>query len=325
MDLKSIGEFGLISIIKEKFENSMAAGVEGIGDDCAVIPRSETTSYVVTTDMLVEGKHFLKDKITPHDLGYKSLAVNISDVASMGAKPCFVFLSLAIPPTTSMSWCEDFIEGFHKLSKEYNVFLLGGDTTSADEGHITISVTAVGEVKNSNIKRRSAAQMGDIIAVNTTLGDSALALKLMLLGIEVPADLLARHNTPKPQIEAGVWFGGRVAVRAMMDISDGVASDLEHICKLSSCGAVINTDLIPHSETMKQVCNTYNLQPLDFSLSGGEDYGLLLTIDREEFETLREEFKGELYPIGEIKEGSGISYTNSKGVEIVQKTGFRHF
>lgn len=325
MNVKSLGEFGLIAEIKRKFEDIVPDGVEGIGDDCAVIPKDEFSSYVVTTDMLVEGRHFLLDKISPQELGYKSLAVNISDVASMGAVPRFTFLSIAIPPETDKKWCEDFIEGYHSLSAEYNIALLGGDTTATDKGHLTISVTAVGEVENRNIKRRSAASIGDLIVVNTMLGESALALKMMMAEEYIEPELLKKHNRPSPQIKEGVWLGSRAEVHAMMDISDGVSSDLEHICKLSGYGATIYMDKIPHSDILKQRCAEHGWDPLNFSLSGGEDYGLLMTIDATRFELLKSDYFGELFPIGVITDGDKIEYINVLGEKIAQNKGFRHF
>lgn len=325
MDLKSLGEFGLISMIKNKFGDTSKGGVEGIGDDCAVIPKDSTHSYVVTTDMLVEGKHFILDKISPFELGYKSLAVNISDVASMGAVPKFSFLSLAISSEVDREWCEKFIEGYHSLSSEHGVALLGGDTTAADNGHLTISVTAIGEVENKNIKRRSAAVVGDLVVVSTMLGDSALALKMMLGGESVPLSLSRKHTMPLPQVREGAWLGERKEVHAMMDISDGVASDLEHICKLSGCGATIFTSQVPCSEQFREICEARGWNELEFSLSGGEDYGLLMTIDSSSFNKLKEDYFGSLFPIGMITEGCGVVYVNEAGETIPLQKGFRHF
>lgn len=329
MELKNIGEFGLISEIKRKFIDMVPSDVEGIGDDCAVIPKNDRYSYVVTTDMLVEGKHFLIDKISPFELGHKSLAVNLSDVAAMGATPRFSFLSLAIPGTISQEWCFEFLRGYHSLSEKYDVALLGGDTTSASVGSVTISVTVIGEMKKNDVKRRSKAQVGDIIAVTAKLGDSALALKLMTNNKATSATLFSAHNTPEPQVKQGIWLGRHKAVNAMMDISDGVSSDITHICNLSEKGAIIFTDKIPHSEELLCECELNNWNPLDFSLSGGEDYALLMTIDKNEFENIKRNYQKELqediYPIGVITSEQTINYKNKNDENIVQNIGFRHF
>lgn len=328
MSIKKLGEFGLIEEIKKRFSTFNSDTTQGIGDDCAIIPKNDEISYVITTDMLVEGKHFILDNISSFELGHKSLAVNISDVASMGATPYCSFLSFALSNEVDEQWCRGFIDGYYSLSHQYNIPLLGGDTTSANDGALTISVTAIGEVKNSNIKLRSMAKVGDIIAVTSNLGDSALALKLMLGGEECPDDLRNFHNKPNPHIKQGEWLGAQSAVNAMMDISDGVASDITHICKLSECGAKINTSVIPHSERLKEICENRQLNILDFSLAGGEDYSLLLTVSPSKFEGLKQEFdnlfKENITAIGEITE-SGISYINSSGKVVEQKLGFRHF
>lgn len=325
MYLKDLGEFGLIDQIKDRFKNMVVAGVEGIGDDCAVIPIDNTRSYVVTTDMLVEGKHFLLDKISPGELGYKSLAVNISDVASMGATPRFSLLSLSVHKESTSEWCEEFIKGYHKLSAEHNILLIGGDTTAADSGHMTISVTAIGEVENINIKRRNAAKVDDIIAVNTLLGDSSLALRMMLEGLTVEPSLMAKHNAPSPCVKDGIWFGTKESVGAMMDISDGISSDIRHICNLSGCGATIFTHALPSSDALKQRCREMNWNEYDFTLSGGEDYGLLMTINSSKFESLKREYFGTLYPIGVITSGCEVQYINSECKTVTQKLGFNHF
>ena len=330
MGLKNLGEFGLISEIKRKFQDMTPSNIEGIGDDCAVIPKDDKSSYVVTTDMLVEGRHFLMDKISPFELGYKSLAVNLSDVASMGATPKFSFLSFALTPSIEEEWCKQYIEGFHNLSLEFGVPLLGGDTTSTVSGSATISVTVIGEVLNENIKYRKSAKTGDIIAVTSVLGDSAVALKLMLSEI-CPSDYLkGRHNMPHPHVKEGEWLGTQFGVNAMMDISDGVASDITHICKLSDKGANIYMGQIPHSAELVAECKSRGFDILDISLSGGEDYSLLLTIDKAEFDTIKKGLKEncgtDLYAIGEITADSrNVRYIDDKGNDVLQKLGFRHF
>lgn len=330
MELKEIGEFGLISDIKKKFENMIPNGVEGIGDDCAIIPKDENSSYVITTDMLVENIHFLMEKISAYQLGYKSLAVNISDIASMGATPCFSFLSFALSPTISSEWCREYIEGYHSLSSKYNIPLLGGDTTATVEHSATISITAIGEVLNSNIKRRSGAKVGDIIAVTSTLGESAAALRQILSDEDCPLILKNRHNMPRPHIGEGKYLGANPYVHAMMDISDGVSSDIRHICKLSGVGAIIYTESIPHSFELLELSKLKKWNILDLSLSGGEDYSLLLTIDKNKFTSVKDGLKAScdtvLYQIGEVtSQSNGIKYIDSLGSEVKLVVGFEHF
>ena len=157
MQLNELGEFGLIGLIRKKFASVSAAGYEGIGDDCAVMPCGDGTSLVVTTDMLIEEVHFRLCTTDPYRLGRKSLAVNLSDIAAMGAAPAASFLSIALPPDTAVEWVERFLDGYCSLSSEFFVPLLGGDTT-ASPGKLAISVTAVGRVPDSEIKRRASAR-----------------------------------------------------------------------------------------------------------------------------------------------------------------------
>ena len=162
MDLSGLGEFGLIGLIRERFASIPSHGCEGIGDDCAVLPLNTTESMVVTTDLLVEDIHFLRDRITPEQLGRKSLAVNLSDVASMGARPVATLLSLSLPTDTAGTWAEEFMLGYRELSEAFGVTLAGGDTTRSLSG-LTINVTAIGRAADAHLKRRSDARPGDAI------------------------------------------------------------------------------------------------------------------------------------------------------------------
>ncbi len=326
MNLKSIGEFGLIAAIKEQFAALNHEGVRGIGDDCAVIPLSATKSLVITTDMLVESKHFLLDKISPYELGYKSLAVNISDVAAMGAKPYVSLLSLALSDDISQEWTAKFSEGYHDISKQYGIALIGGDTTAAPTGGVAISVTAIGVIDNDKIKYRSGASVGDIVAVTAPLGASSMALKLILEGGEPPKKLLQAHYMPEPMIYQGEWLSKEVGVTAMMDISDGVASDIRHISTLSGCGIEIDIKAVPICEEVDAICKARGWNPESFALSGGEEYSLLITVNSDTFEDIKYRYMNHfgcgLYPIGRCVEGNSISYINATG-DI--NDGFTHF
>lgn len=329
MDLSKIGEFGLISFIKEQFSSLNHPLIEGIGDDCAVINTHDEHNMVLTTDLLVEGKHFILDNISPYELGYKTLAVNLSDVASMGATPYASLLGVALGEGVSTEWAKEFIRGYHTLSEKYGVALIGGDTTAAASGASTLSVTALGRVNSSNIKRRSAAELGDLVVLNRPVGDSSLALRLMLEKKECPLSLRAAHNMPEPMIAEGVFLGSREEVGAMMDVSDGIASDLRHICKLSGCGAKIFVSDIPQSQVLKSKCEELAWPTMPFTLSGGEDYALLFTLKPEAYPSLArhylKEVGGTLSVIGEIVEGEEIVFLDSANNQLDVQLGFRHF
>ncbi len=307
-------EFGFIESIKKLFSALPTNSFEGIGDDCAVLPIGEE-SLLFTSDMLVEDIHFARGAISPYDLGYKSLAVNLSDVAAMGAKPIATLLSLSLPKGLDESWSVEFMKGYHALSQKHNVALVGGDTTSSTS-QITINVTAIGKVDNQNIKRRGDAKLGDWICVTGRLGGSAAGLRDLMRG-EFTTPNARIHCCPTPRIEEGVWLSHQEGVHAMMDISDGVASDICHISKLSKLGARIDVSLLPTSEDYHT------------ALCGGEDYELLFTLDSAcaphiigEF---NEKFPVSITKIGEIIAGEQIEWMREGAPLGEDLMGFRHF
>ena len=236
-------EFGFIDSIKTLFAPLPDNGFEGIGDDCAVLPVGGGESLVFTTDMLAEGVHFLRTATSARELGRKSLAVNLSDVAAMGARPVATLLSIALPADAADAWAAEFMLGYRELSEEFGVTLAGGDTTRSAAG-ITINVTAIGRIADAHIKRRSGARPGDAILVAGELGLSGAGLHDILAGrYDTPA--AAAHRNPQPQVDEGIWLGARPEVHAMMDLSDGLASDLMQLCKASDCGARIYLERIP--------------------------------------------------------------------------------
>jgi len=277
MKLSELGEFGLIERIQARFRTP--DGVTGIGDDCAVLPQNTGRNTLVSTDMLVEGTHFLRNDIPPYDLGWKSAAVNLSDVAAMGGKPTGTFLSLALPADLDTDWIDAFMHGYADLSERFGTPLLGGDTTASPD-RICINVTVLGECPYARARLRNAAQKGDVICVTGPLGDSAAGLKAILDGVERDLEiqrLIDRHYRPIPRVREGEELRLNLGVHAMMDISDGLASDLNHILNASEVGAQINVADIPMSIALKHCCQRFGWDPLELAVSGGEDYELLFT------------------------------------------------
>lgn len=313
-------EFGLIAVAKELAKSLPDNGFEGIGDDCAVLDIGSGESLVFTADLVVEGIHFLSS-VEPESVAIKALNVNLSDVASMGVRPIATLLSIALPHEASQNgWAERFIESYAAASKEAGVALIGGDTTASKE-HIAINVTAIGRGKSENLKRRSSAQAGDVICVTGRLGGSARGLRELLCGVS-DTDAVKRHLMPRARIEQGEWLGTKSGVGAMMDISDGIASDLRHILRNSGVSAIIDLDKIPIAESAS----------LDDALSGGEDYELLLTIRANDFKGINDDFRShfgcELYPIGKITECSSqpdIEYCRGEKSAEYRLSGFTHF
>ena len=313
-----MSEFGLIEHIARLFADVDHRGWEAIGDDCTVLPVGGDEALIITTDMLVEGVHFLREATTAEELGRKSLAVNLSDVAAMGLPAVATLLSVALPSNAGEEWAKEFIAGYHSLSKEQGVALVGGDTT-ASEDKIVINVVAVGRGPLSNVKRRSAAKAGDVIYVGGELGASALGLRDILSGkVDTPNAEL--HRQPMAQSQEGVWLGGRAEVHAMMDLSDGLASDLCHILRASHCAAEIFVENIPAVEG-----------DVESAVCGGEDYKLLFTVADDMVEDFERDFEAQFgyrpYRIGRITESvkPEIIWLN-KGERITpQWRGFTHF
>lgn len=317
MDLKELGEFGLIEEIKRGIE--VPKGYLGIGDDCAVMPQQSGKETLVSTDMLIEGTHFLMDDISAYRLGWKSAAVNISDIAAMGGRCTGSFLSFALPKGLSKEWTDEFFRGYKELSGIFKCPLLGGDTTTSPD-RLCISVTVTGEAPAGKSVKRSNAAVGNLICVTGNLGDSGCGLKVILEGCTRDSDaekLISRHYLPMPRVKEGMEIAAAGAT-AMMDISDGIGSDLRHILKESGVGAEVDTALIPVSDEMKRICTQKGWDTLDIATSGGEDYELLFTIGPENEKRLNVMH----HIIGRIVPGSGIEW---KGKEDKNYMGYRHF
>ena len=281
MKLSDLGEFGLIAKIRERFP--APDGVTGIGDDCALLPPAYSQDTLVSTDMLVEGTHFLRKEITPYDLGWKSAAVNLSDIAAMGGKPTGTFLSLALPANLEVEWVDEFLRGYGDVSARFDTPLLGGDTTASPD-RICINVTVLGACQVHFAKKRGEAKVDDLVCVTGTLGDSAGGLKAILKGVQRDADvqkLIERHYRPVPRVKEGQELRLNLGVHAMMDISDGIGSDLLHILEASDVDARVDLSAIPLSIALKHVCTRCNWDPLELAVRGGEDYELLFTCTRQ--------------------------------------------
>jgi thiamine-monophosphate kinase len=333
MTVTEVGEFSLIQRFSRILEQRLPAGLVGIGDDCAVIPQSGSTSLLVTADLLIEDVHFLTSAISPFDLGHKALAVNLSDIAAMGGKPTFAFISLAVPQHTQVSWLDGFYEGFRAFAQSHGVFVLGGDTTQSPSA-IAINITLMGEAEPPNIKLRSTAIAGDIVCVTGILGDSAGGLKAILENI--PADsadlhqLLQQHHRPQPHVKAGQWLGQHTSVHALMDVSDGIASDLQRIAEQSRCGVRIQLETLPISLALQNCAKKFGWNATKMATEGGEDYCLLATVDPKSYDELNKKFQVEfnhpLYAIGEITSTQNeLLFFQEDTSQSFANSGFNHF
>ncbi len=318
----ALSEFQLI----EKYFTTSDPGREdvllGVGDDCALLRPPPGMELAVTTDTLVEGVHFLPGT-DPQTLGHKALAVNLSDLASMGGEPAWVTLALTLP-ASDPAWLESFSSGFLSLAEQYGIQLIGGDTT---RGPLSISVTAHGFVQAGRALRRDGAQPGDRIYVSGTLGDAAVALRMRqgkYAASQDESDLLPRLERPSPRINIGRGLVGIAS--AAIDISDGLMADLGHICERSGVGAELSLDAIPLSSGVQRFLDGGG--PWEAVLAGGDDYELGFTVPpgREgEVAALRDGDCG-LTCIGTITEGKGVRCRSAEGSQIeIGRGGYEHF
>lgn len=320
MAMSRRGEFGFIDFIRSNFPDP--EGTTGIGDDCAVMPSGEG-ELLFSTDLLMEGVHFLRNESSPEDVGWKAAAVNLSDIAAMGGTPVATFLSIALPKDALGEWADRFIEGYTEISRQFDVPLLGGDTTSSLRD-IAVNVGVLGRCPSGGRLMRNGAKVGETIYVTGPLGDSAGGLKAILMGIERTDDvtrLICRHKRPIPRIEAGRILMESGKAGAMMDISDGIGSDLRHIMKASGVGAVIDLERLPLSPELVSVCKEQGWDIYEMATSGGEDFELMFTAPAG----LENELDIAVYPIGKIVPGNELSWRFSNEPMDRDFDGYKHF
>lgn len=326
MKLQNWSEDQFIDHIAQLFPSKQ--GILGIGDDCAVIPAENGKAWLVTTDALVEGVHFIKEQIPAKDLGYKAVAVNVSDIAAMGGEPKYAFLSIALPKTVDCSWVKLLMDGIKGACDKWNILLLGGDTVGSKRD-VFINITLVGSAFQDKIKYRNGAQDGDVICVTANLGDSGAGLKAIQEKIKESNDtghFIHAHFHPEPSPEQGIWLAGHHEVHSMMDISDGLNCDLQRLVKASKKGAEIDVESIPVSQYLSNV----EWDALELALVGGEDYCLLLTVAPESCEKLQREFEQEfnrpLFPIGKITNQTHEVIYSKSGKKIqIDYSNYNHF
>jgi thiamine-monophosphate kinase len=309
--------------------------VLGPGDDAALVELGDRQG-VLTTDLMVEGVHFLRETVTAADLGYKALVVNVSDVAAMGGSPRFALVSLGLPSDVEAPWVVELYGGLRAAAAEYATAIVGGDTSRADR--IVISIAVVGEVMPGGAILRSGATPGDAVVVTGSLGASAGGLVLSRADAHVVAqavsdgwgrELLDAHFRPTARVGEGQTLAGRGAT-AMMDVSDGLSLDLSRLCRESGVGAIVHLTEVPVAAGLTQLADVAPVDPVRLALEGGEDYELLATmpVDRVAGATdlLSERFGTALTVIGEVREGEGLVARDRDGAELpLEPRGWDHF
>ncbi len=282
MSLAEIGEFGFIDRVSRDCLVRPSGVVLGIGDDCAVTRCEPGGLRLLTTDLLVERVHFLRQAITPYQLGAKALAVSLSDVAAMGGRPLDAFVSIAIPKDVPLDELDALYDGMKAMARRFDVNILGGDTTGS-RCDLVVNVALSGEVAESEVLYRSGARVGDTLFVSGPLGDSAAGLDALVHGrrdeSSAARELVRRHHEPRPHLEEARAIATSGLAHAMLDVSDGLAADLPHLCDRSGVGAEVWEAELPLSPELREYCAAHELDAAAVALSGGEDYVLLLAAE----------------------------------------------
>lgn len=318
-----MNEFDFIKHVKNRF------GLELVGDDCAVLPKDLVSSLLVTTDLLVEDIDFKLDWTTPELLGSKALAVSLSDIAAMGGEPEWALLSVGIPEALwNSKFLDQFYEGWHHLARQNGVILVGGDI-SRSPSKLFIDSTVGGSVGRDKAILRSGARPGDSIYVTGPLGAAAAGLRLLNENVRLSIgesderySILMKQLSPSPQVEVGKRIGALGIASSMIDLSDGVSSDIAHICRASGVGALINANDIPFDSGLIELAGSVNGM-LNLALHGGEDFELLFTVPPEKSFTAELD---EFFRIGEVTANIGVVELIRDGkAELLPPGGYRHF
>jgi thiamine-monophosphate kinase len=325
-------EWDLIKALSREFGPAPPGIILGIGDDCAAIEVPGPEYLLWTVDTLVEGVHFDLAYTSLSQLGWKSLAVNLSDIAAMGGDPGPALLSLGWPPDRDRGLALEFAAGLAQAAREYGVAVIGGDTVASPEGLI-VTVTLTGRVPAAQMLRRAGARIGDLIFVTGPLGEAAAGLDILRRGLNLPPDLkgplIEAQLRPRPHLRAGRLLAQEGLATALIDTSDGIATDLYHICQASGVGACLLAAAVPISPLVMAAAPHLGRNPLDLALTGGEDYVLLFTATPAMAARLPEAFArtglASPLPLGRIVCGDRVTLETSAGEMDISGQGYDHF
>ncbi|MFB3896149.1 MAG: thiamine-phosphate kinase [bacterium] len=336
MKIERIGEFELIERLARSLNKPGKNVIVGIGDDAAVIDIGTPDYMLFTTDMLVENIHFSRSYASGYQIGWRSMAANISDIAAMGGIPGVAAVSFGAAGDAEVEWVEDLYQGMQELAAKYGVDIIGGDTVSSPQ--IIINIALTGRVSISNLSLRSHAQLGDLILTTGDFGGSAAGLEVLQENkseIRIPQSeidyVVSRHLTPEPRIDASQIIAKHPQCHALTDSSDGLACDLRNIGMASGVGAKVYADKIPIHPATKKVAELANKRPIDFALQGGEDFELVFTMPPDAAldvkQEVEEKLKLPISIIGDIVDkDQGIVILLPDGTaETLTKFGYNHF
>jgi thiamine-monophosphate kinase len=336
-EISQIGEFGLIEHLTKNIELKQASSIVGVGDDAAVIDHFGKQT-VISTDLLLEGVHFDLIYTPLKHLGYKSVVVNLSDIYAMNATPTQILMSVGLSNRFSVEAVTEFYEGVYAACEKYGVDLIGGDTTASQKGFM-ISVTAIGEVAPDKYVKRNTAQKGDLICVSGDLGGAYVGL----LFLEREKKIYLESPGVQPDLEGESYVVGRllkpearkdiieflddaeIRPTSMMDISDGLSSEILHLCKQSQLGCVLYEEKIPIAEAMRNAAFKFEIDPTACALSGGEDYELLFTVSQADYEKLI--LNEQISVVGYMTEPEQGTHIHTKGgnKHVITAQGWNHY
>lgn len=337
-ELKDIGEFGLIHRIQQQFAPQHKESIRGIGDDAAVIDTGGDTYTLVSSDMLVEGIHFDLSYVPLKHLGYKAVAVNVSDIAAMNGKPKQFTVSLGLSNRFPLEAIDELYAGMKQACINYNIDLVGGDTTSTRSG-LVISITAIGEVKKDRIVYRNGAQENELICVSGDLGGAYMGLQVLEREKQVfmanpdmqpeldGKDYIVRRQL-KPEARMDMIYDLEelgIQPTSMIDISDGLASELMHLCTQSQVGAILFEEALPIVTVTRDTSVEFSIDPTTSILNGGEDYELLFTVKQSDYDKLKK--SAEIIEIGYVlpKEKGVVLKTKGEQIIPINAQGWKHF
>lgn len=330
--IAELGEFGLIARITAGLPQS-ADVIVGVGDDAAVLDVGCDELLVATCDAQVEDTHFRLRHTTPHNIGRRALAVNLSDIAAMGARPRFALISLLIPPSLDMAVLDGIYEGLREEAAQFDVALVGGNIARNAE-RLIIDITLLGTGTRNRLLRRDSAKPGEIVMVTGSLGSAAAGLLVLedeQLAVKMPSEnlvgVLAALRTPTPRVAAGQWLAQH-DVTTGMDVSDGLAADLSHICKASGVGMHIEAESLPIRPEAVTLAILAGREPQDLALFGGEDYELVFTVPADRADVLTHELfvatGVNATAIGTVCEGSAMTLFRQGKPSPLRSTGWDH-
>jgi thiamine-monophosphate kinase len=301
----------------------------GIGDDAAVWQPSRSHRSVISTDMLVEGVHFTRATMTFEDVGWRVAAANLSDLAAMGARAVLATIALGVPHDVEIEQVLELYRGIAACARTASLAVVGGDLSRAPV--LTIAMTAVGDVRASNCKTRSGGRDGDVVALTGPLGASRAGLDAARGAVQLEDSLrdraLRAHRRPQPRLQEGHWLGASASVRAMMDCSDGLSTDLMRLCASSGVGALLED--VPVAESAQAAALQLRERPRDYALAGGEDYELIVAVERRAFAHLARRFVRRfgkpLHRVGRLRAQHGLALLDGERELPVGRTGWDHF